>query len=71
MWTTLDETVTPPQSARLDGAVNVVLQDICPDARTDHSGLPSDPLVLGIVLRARGTGPLTAPAAADCGTLSS
>ncbi|GAA4080267.1 esterase/lipase family protein [Actinomadura miaoliensis] len=61
VWTSLDETVTPPESARLGGAVNVVVQDVCPNARTGHADLPSDPYVMGIVLRALGTAPLTEP----------
>ncbi|KAB2348595.1 alpha/beta fold hydrolase [Actinomadura rudentiformis] len=70
VWTTRDETVTPPTSSRLNGdAVNVELQSICPSARTDHSQLPSDPQVVGIVLRALGTGPFEAPK--SCGPLNS
>jgi hypothetical protein len=51
VWTQNDETVTPPDSARLDGAVNVALQDICADANVQHGQLPTDPLVTGLVLR--------------------
>jgi hypothetical protein len=32
IWTTDDEVVTPPDSARLDGAVNVPVQSVCPGA---------------------------------------
>lgn len=50
LWTTVrtqvDQTVTPSESARLAGAVNVVVQDLCPDATTSHSELPGDPVVL-------------------------
>ncbi|HZB32462.1 MAG TPA: hypothetical protein VE465_20050 [Streptosporangiaceae bacterium] len=68
IWTTMDETVTPPDSARLDGAVNVPLQTICPDARIGHGELPTDPLVTGIVLRALGPSPLRPPSPAECAT---
>ncbi|MFC5185141.1 esterase/lipase family protein [Actinomadura harenae] len=69
VWTTRDQVVTPPGSARLDGAVNVVLQQVCPDAAAGHDDLPSDPLVDGIVLRALGGDPMTAPAPSDCASL--
>ncbi|MFC4911528.1 esterase/lipase family protein [Actinomadura gamaensis] len=69
IWTTRDQTVTPPESARLDGAVNVVLQEVCPDARTGHGDLPSDPLVDGIVLRALGSDPMAPPSESDCASL--
>jgi triacylglycerol lipase len=63
IWTTQDETVQPPDSARLDGAVNVPLQSICPAAQVSHGQLPTDPDVTALVLAALGTSPLTAPAA--------
>jgi triacylglycerol lipase len=71
IWTTDDETVDPPDSARLTGAVNVIAQSVCPDATISHGQLPTDPLITGIVLRAIGSGPLTAPTAADCAALRS
>ncbi len=52
VWTEDDETVRPPDSARLTGAVNVALQQLCPDAVVAHSQLPTDPAVTGLVLRA-------------------
>jgi triacylglycerol esterase/lipase EstA (alpha/beta hydrolase family) len=70
VWTTLDEIVTPPDTARLDGAVDVRLQSVCPDARTAHGALPTDPLVQGVVLRALDTDVLdAAPSAEECGAL--
>lgn len=69
LWTTGDQVVRPPESARLAGAVNVPLQSVCPNAVIAHGQLPSDPLVIGIVLRALGAGPLTAPGRADCAAL--
>ena len=61
IWTENDETVQPPDSARLDGAVNVALQGLCPQARVSHGALPTDPLVTALVLQGIGTDPLAAP----------
>jgi triacylglycerol esterase/lipase EstA (alpha/beta hydrolase family) len=61
IWTENDETVQPPDSARLDGAVNVPLQSICPQARVSHSELPTDPAVTALVLAGLGSTPLAAP----------
>ena len=63
IWTESDETVQPPDSAQLDGAVNLSLQSICPTARTSHSELPTDPAVTALVLTALGTTPLVEPTA--------
>ncbi|MFC3384204.1 esterase/lipase family protein [Couchioplanes azureus] len=62
VWTEDDRTVQPPDSARLDGAVNVALQDLCPGARVAHGELPGNPLVVALVMRALGPAALTAPA---------
>jgi triacylglycerol lipase len=67
VWTENDETVQPPDSARLAGAVNVPLQSICPSARVAHGDLPTDPDVTALVLRALGTAPLAAPTACPSG----
>lgn len=69
LWTENDRTVLPPDSARLPGAVNVPLQDVCPDAVVAHGELPTEPLVGGLVLRALRTDPLARPDPADCATL--
>lgn len=66
LWTLQDETVTPPDSARLEGAVNVALQEVCPDLRVGHSGLPTDPVVTEVVLAAIGAAPLRAPSPDVC-----
>jgi triacylglycerol lipase len=69
VWTEDDQTVVPPESARMAGAVNVPLQRICPDATIAHSELPTDPLVTGLVLRTLAAATVTAPAARDCEAL--
>jgi triacylglycerol lipase len=61
LWTTADQVVTPPDSARIDGALGFDVQAVCPDSRVEHGGLPRDPLVIGLVLRALGPTPPTAP----------
>jgi triacylglycerol esterase/lipase EstA (alpha/beta hydrolase family) len=61
IWTERDETVTPPDSARLDGAVNIALQQVCPGNQAAHGDLPTDPAVTELVLQALGTGPLETP----------
>lgn len=68
LWTTGDQVVTPPESARLAGAINVPVQSICPGERISHSQLPTNPAVTAIVLQAIGPGPLRAPTSADCGS---
>jgi triacylglycerol lipase len=66
VWTQQDQTVTPPSSALLGGAVNVRVQDVCADAAFGHGGLVRDPLALGLVVRAVQGGLTRAPGPADC-----
>ena len=69
LWTTDDQIVQPPDSARLPGAVNVPLQSVCPGISVSHGQLPISALVTGIVLRALGPAPLASPGASQCQTL--
>jgi triacylglycerol lipase len=69
LWTADDETVTPPDSAELPGTDAVRLQDVCSDATVPHSRLPVDPLSVGLVLRALGTGPLPTADPGQCDAL--
>ncbi len=69
VWTNEDETVTPPDTARLAGAVNVPVQSVCPGARLGHSDLPTDPVVTGLVLRALSADPVTASGVGECAAL--
>lgn len=71
IWTTLDETVTPPDSAQLEGAVGIVVQSVCADSRVTHSGLVTDPLVAGIVAEQLRATPPVQLSTEDCARLSS
>jgi hypothetical protein len=71
VWTTVDEVVTPPESARLDGAVNVPVQAVCAGSQVAHGELPTDRLVQGLVLDALAPTPPPQPSPADCRRLSS
>jgi triacylglycerol lipase len=71
LWTTDDQVVQPPDSARLPGAVNVPLQSICPGVSIGHGQLPTAPLVIGIVLRTLSVNALTPPRPSDCRSLQS
>ncbi len=68
LWSTGDQVVTPPTSARLKGALDIVLQDVCPGIDVSHGDLPTTPLVLGIVLQELGTDAPSAPR--DCRALT-
>jgi triacylglycerol lipase len=61
VWSSGDEVVTPPDSARLKGGTNVVLQGICPGIEVSHGNLPTTPLVMRIVLQELTTRPVTSP----------
>jgi triacylglycerol lipase len=69
MWTTDDQVVLPPDSARFTGATNIVLQQVCADDTANHLNLPADPLVAGLTLRALDTSNAASPSASDCSTL--
>jgi triacylglycerol lipase len=69
VWTENDETVQPPDSARLPGAVNVPLQSLCPQAVVSHGELPTDLRVTALVFRGVAAAPLTRPT--GCESISS
>jgi len=71
IWTTSDHIVTPPESAHLDGAINIPVQTVCAGSSVSHGGLPTDPLVVAILSLEIGTAPPVVPTAADCSRLSS
>jgi triacylglycerol esterase/lipase EstA (alpha/beta hydrolase family) len=70
VWTTQDRTVTPPDSAKLAGALNLTVQSICPQAQVGHGQLPTDPLVQQIVLTELGPGNPVELGTSDCARLS-
>jgi triacylglycerol esterase/lipase EstA (alpha/beta hydrolase family) len=69
-WATIrsssDQTVTPIDSAELDGALNLRIQDLCPGSTTSHGALPGDPVVRSALRSVLGTGTMTAPTKVSC-----
>jgi triacylglycerol esterase/lipase EstA (alpha/beta hydrolase family) len=65
IWTRVDRVVTPPQSSRLSGAVNVQVQAVCPDSRVEHGDLPRDPRVQAIVLAELGVATPVVPGSCE------
>ena len=70
IWTSQDEVVSPPDTAHLDGARNVVVQRICPGRSVNHGQLPTDAVVDALVLRALAVAPFVTPTGADCSSLA-
>jgi len=70
LWATVrsasDQVVTPVDSAALVGAVNIVVQDVCPGSTTAHGGLPGDPVVLAALGSVLGVGLPVAPTNVTC-----
>ncbi len=70
LWATVrstsDRVVTPTESAALAGAVNVLVQDVCPAAATAHGELPGDPVVLAALGSMLGVETPSAPANVAC-----
>ena len=69
-WVTLrstaDQVVTPVDSAALEGALNIAVQDLCPAATTSHSDLPDDPVTRALLGSALGVSPPAAPSSVPC-----
>jgi triacylglycerol esterase/lipase EstA (alpha/beta hydrolase family) len=66
IWTENDQTVTPPDSARLDGALNIPVQSVCPGVEVAHGELPRNPFVQAIVLAELEAGDPARLTEADC-----
>lgn len=69
VWTTQDSVVTPPESARLEGALNLPVQSVCAEARLSHGQLPGSPVVQEMVLLQLGAGDPEELGPADCARL--
>jgi triacylglycerol esterase/lipase EstA (alpha/beta hydrolase family) len=67
IWSDDDRVVFPPDSATLDGALDIALQSVCGNVGdVSHSDLPTDPAVVNLVLDLVGPGPPVMPTSADC-----
>jgi triacylglycerol lipase len=71
IWTTNDEVVIPPDSARLDGALNIPVQNVCAASTVQHGTLPTDPVIEAMVLSELAAGNPVPLTPADCPRLSS
>jgi hypothetical protein len=67
VWTADDQTVTPADSARLEGATDLEIQSVCPGLAVAHGQLPGNAFVQAAVLDALGAAPIHLPTPADCG----
>jgi triacylglycerol lipase len=70
VWATIrsttDQVVTPVDSAALSGALNIVVQDVCPGATVAHGDLPGHPVVFAALDSVLGTEPQQAPSDVAC-----
>lgn len=66
VWSTSDQVVLPPESARLAGAIDIVLQHVCPGMQVQHNELTTSPLVQAIVLAEVAATPVVTPHRDDC-----
>ena len=49
VWTVFDDVVTPPETSRLDGALNLTVQSVCSGSEVEHGDLPEEPAVAAIL----------------------
>ncbi len=66
LWTEDDQTVVPPDSGRLQGALSYAVQDACPRLVVDHGDVPRTPDVVSMVEAALGVDPPALPDASAC-----
>ena len=70
LWATVrstsDQVVTPVDSAALSGALNIVVQAVCPGSTAAHGQLPCNPVVLAALGSVLGVEMPQAPTAVAC-----
>lgn len=71
IWSTDDEVVVPPDSARLAGALNITVQGVCAGARVGHGDLPTNSIVDKMLAVELAPGAPVPLARGDCARLSS
>lgn len=50
IWTTDDQTVVPPDSASIEGALDFSVQSVCSSEHVEHGDLPRNPAVIAMTL---------------------
>jgi triacylglycerol lipase len=70
LWATVrstsDQVVTPVESAALTGALNIVVQEVCPGSTAAHGELPGNPVVLAALGSVLGVEMPQAPTDVTC-----
>jgi triacylglycerol lipase len=70
LWATIrsttDQVVTPVDSAALSGALNIVIQDVCPGSTVAHGDLSLHPVVLAALDSVLGVEPQQVPSDVRC-----
>lgn len=66
IWTNDDQTVVPPVSGTLEGALDYAVQDVCPDLVISHAQLPQTGPTILMVGAALGTDAPSRPDASLC-----
>ena len=67
IWTTDDQTVVPPSSGSLEGAVDFSVQSVCPGLTVAHGDVPRTPAVIAMVAEQLDLVEPAVPEAGVCG----
>ena len=66
IWTSDDETVVPPDSASIEGALDFAVQSVCPGAQVSHGDAAQRPAVVRMTILELGRGAPAIPDSAVC-----